>query len=107
MNKKQTLNEEIVRIKGMMGINEGKWVYVPDEGEDEESQYDDYSGDFDDESEIDFADPGGNSALRASSPDNPRNRPCPTCGEKNKLTAKDVHLGYQCDNCADTAERGY
>ena len=96
----KNLNEQIFRIKEIMGINEGKWVYVPDEGEDEESQYDD-------ENEIDFADPSGNSALRASGPDNPRNRPCPTCGEKNSLTAKDEHLGYQCDDCADRAERGY
>lgn len=59
---------------------------------------DDYDYDYD------FADPGGRSALRAESPSNPRNRPCPTCGSKNRLTPKDVALGYQCDTCADRAE---
>jgi hypothetical protein len=53
-----------------------------------------------------FADPGGTSALRASTPENPRNLPCPTCGEPDRLTPKDVRLGYQCDECADRAERG-
>lgn len=54
-----------------------------------------------------FADPGGNSALRAAGPGNPRNRPCPTCGQPNRLTPLDVKLGYQCDACADRLERGY
>lgn len=49
-----------------------------------------------------FMDPGGNSALRAGK----RNRPCPTCKSPNRLTAADVELGYQCDTCADKAERG-
>ncbi len=53
-----------------------------------------------------FAEPYGNSALRAASKSNPRNRPCPTCGAKNRLTPKDVTLGYQCDSCADALERG-
>lgn len=51
-----------------------------------------------------FAEPGGNSALRAASRSNPRNLPCPTCGAKNVLTPKDVRLGYCCDRCADMAE---
>lgn len=51
-----------------------------------------------------FADPGGRSALRASSKSNPRNRPCPSCGGKNRLTPRDVSLGYQCDRCADRDE---
>jgi ribosomal protein L44E len=67
-----------------------------------DEDYDEDMGDRDD----DFADPGGRSALRAASKSNPRNRPCPTCGKKNKLTPKDVALGYQCDSCADKAERG-
>jgi len=54
----------------------------------------------------DFADPGGNSALRAATQSNPRVHPCPTCKRPNMLTAKDVQLGYQCDRCADIAERG-
>jgi hypothetical protein len=53
-----------------------------------------------------FADPGGKSALRAATRDNPRNLPCPTCEEPNRLTPEDVRLGYQCDDCADAAESG-
>ena len=54
-----------------------------------------------------FADPTGNSALHPSSNSNPRNLPCPNCGEPNRLTAYDVARGYQCDTCADQAEWGY
>jgi hypothetical protein len=54
-----------------------------------------------------FADPGGTSALRAVTPDNPRDKPCPTCGAENVLTPADVALGYQCDRCADRAEQGW
>jgi hypothetical protein len=54
----------------------------------------------------DFADPGGNSALRAATEDNPRNLPCPNCGEPDRLTPADRALGYQCDRCADQLERG-
>ncbi len=53
-----------------------------------------------------FADPGGRSSLRAASKRNPRNKPCPTCGEPNRLTPADVALGYQCNSCADRAEGG-
>lgn len=67
------------------------------------SDYYDYE--YDDWRE-EFADPGGNSALRAATPDNPRNLPCPTCGWPNSLTPKDVSLGYQCDGCADAMETG-
>lgn len=35
-------------------------------------------------------------------PDNPRDYPCPTCGHQSLS----VHCGYQCDPCADKAERG-
>jgi len=52
----------------------------------------------------DFQDPGGKSALRRATRKNPRNLPCPTCGEPNRLTPKDVARGYQCDQCADQAE---
>lgn len=58
---------------------------------------------FDDDFDTDFADPGGRSALRAAARRNPRNRPCPTCRQPNKLTPKDVSLGYQCASCADRA----
>lgn len=66
--------------------------------------YDDYD-DYDDDG-CDFADPGGHSALRAAGPDNPRDLPCPTCGWPDRLTPRDVELGYQCDKCADVMERG-
>jgi hypothetical protein len=62
--------------------------------------------DWDDDGGIDFADPGGRSALRAASRTNPRNLPCPNCGRKNVLTPADRALGYQCDRCADQAEQG-
>lgn len=55
---------------------------------------------------VGFADPGGESALRAETPENPRIFPCPTCLEPNRLTPIDVARGYQCDRCADAAERG-
>lgn len=61
--------------------------------------YDDY--------DCDFAEPGGRSALRTASKRNPRNLPCPTCKEPNRLTPADRALGYQCDACADRCERGY
>jgi predicted RNA-binding Zn-ribbon protein involved in translation (DUF1610 family) len=61
--------------------------------------------DYDDDA-IDFADPGGNSALRAATQSNPRNIPCPNCGRSNRLTRADKALGYQCDSCADAAESG-
>lgn len=53
-----------------------------------------------------FQDPGGRSALRRASRNNPRNLPCPTCGKPNRLTPRDRQLGYQCDECADRAEGG-
>lgn len=66
--------------------------------------------DYDDEFYVDeqemFANPGGVSALRAASHGNPRHLPCPTCHEPNRLTPRDVRLGYQCDACADRAEQG-
>lgn len=68
---------------------------------------------FDDEdiygtlSDDDFQHPGVNSALRAATPSNPRNLPCPSCGAANRLTPKDKALGYQCDSCADAQEGGY
>jgi hypothetical protein len=60
----------------------------------------------DDDFHIDFADPGGRSALRAARRGNPRNLPCPTCKQPNRLTPADRRLGYQCDQCADRDERG-
>ena len=51
-----------------------------------------------------FAEPGGRSALGAAGRGNPRNLPCPTCGEANRLTPADRARGYQCDACADRLE---
>ena len=71
-----------------------------------------YDDDFDIDEEayregrIRFADPGGRSALRAASDDNPRNLPCPTCGAEDVLTPEDVANHYQCNRCADAAEGG-
>ena len=62
-----------------------------------------WEGDW--EERIEFANPG--SALRASGPGNPRNLPCPTCGEPDRLTSQDEALGYQCDTCAARAEGTY
>jgi len=67
---------------------------------------DDYGEDYEDGDRIQFADPGGRSALRAASRSNPRNLPCPTCGEPNRLTPADRANHYQCDQCADQAEGG-
>ena len=61
---------------------------------------------MDEDFDPDFAYPGSNSALRAASKSNPRNLPCPTCSQPNKLTPKDRALGYQCNTCADRDERG-
>ena len=71
---------------------------------------DDYGPDHDiydeDYEDMQFADPGGNSALRAATPTNPRNLPCPDCGANNVLTPKDRALGYCCNRCADRNEGG-
>src|ERR1039457_5192936 len=48
---------------------------------------------------VGFADPGGRSALRAETRDNPRIYPCPTCGAENVLTSLDVQRHYCCDRC--------
>lgn len=50
-----------------------------------------------------FRDPGGRSALHAAH-GQPRNLPCPTCGQPDKLTEADRRSGYQCDECADRDE---
>lgn len=66
------------------------------------SHYDDRDDPFDEEGypRIQFADPGGRSALRAGK----RIYACPTCRSPNRLTKADKDLGYQCDSCADAAE---
>jgi hypothetical protein len=65
---------------------------------------DNFYSDRENSDRLEFADPGGRSALRASSRRNPRNQPCPTCGRKNALTPADVARHYQCDRCADRDE---
>lgn len=75
--------------------------------ESSDEEFWDYDPDDQEYLEEEFEDPGGNSALRRATPTNPRNLPCPTCGKPNRLTPKDVALNYQCDRCADEAERGW
>ena len=67
---------------------------------------DEFYGPEDNDEDCDFADPGGTSALRRETPENPRNKPCPTCHWPDRLTARDVSLGYQCNDCANAMERG-
>lgn len=74
--------------------------------EDYEDDEEEYEDDLDDDLSM-FADPGGKSALRAETADNPRVHPCPNCKSPNRLTPADVALGYQCDGCADRAEQGW
>ena len=78
--------------------------------DDYESNYEDPDFDYEDPDYlidgVGFADPGGRSALRAETKDNPRDRPCPTCGAEDVLTRIDVQRGYRCNRCADAAERG-
>ena len=50
-----------------------------------------------------FADPGGASALHPGT----RSHPCPTCGEPDRLTTRDVQAGYQCNGCANADEWGF
>lgn len=71
-----------------------------------DEDYESFGPDYDYGDRIHFADPGGNSALRAATKDNPRNLPCPTCLAPNRLTPEDQRLGYQCDRCADRTEAG-
>jgi len=56
---------------------------------------------------VGFADPGGESALRAATISNPRNLDCPTCGVPNRLTPADRAAGYHCDSCANRLESGF
>ena len=77
---------------------EDDYDFVPDEG-----GFGNWYGGYGEEDRSMFADPGGRSALRAGK----REFPCPTCKAPNRLTAKDVSLGYQCDRCADMAEGCY
>jgi len=77
-----------------------------DDGDYYDEEYYGYDEDGDLIDGVGFADPGGRSALRAATPDNPRDQECPTCGAQNVLTRIDRQRGYQCDRCADRAEMG-
>lgn len=77
-----------------------------DEGEEYFDSENIYSRNGDDGEGYDFADPGGNSSLRAASKGNPRIYSCPTCKTRRVLTRRDKELGYQCNSCADQQERG-
>ena len=83
---RQIIKEEVQRAKSRLAEISDEDFYGDD--------YDDGYGD------MDFRDPGGRSSLRAGKLE----FPCPTCGAENVLTAKDVRLGYQCDDCADRVE---
>lgn len=77
--------------------------------DDDDDDYDDYVYDNEDDRPIDgvgFADPGGKSALRAATKENPRDCACPQCGAENVLTRIDRQRGYVCDPCADRNEGG-
>jgi hypothetical protein len=80
---------------------------LEDELRDEDNDHDFYDEDENLIDGVGFANPGGNSALRAATERNPRNLPCPTCGRENVLTPIDRSRGYQCDHCANQAERGF
>lgn len=84
------------------------WPHDPDEDDDFDSEdngpYEEEENEYEDE--MDFADPGGRSALRAATEDDPRIHPCPNCHAPDRLTKRDKSLGYQCDSCADAIERG-
>lgn len=85
-------------------IQEGEEFYLEADDAYCEGCQEDRQSDDDWEEDLNFAEPGGRSALRAASEDNPRNLPCPTCNEPNRLTPVDKQLGYQCDTCADRDE---
>jgi hypothetical protein len=70
-------------------------------------EFHDYDFDDVDDDRSMFADSDGESALRAETADNPRDRPCPTCGGEDLLTPADAARGYQCDSCARRAEGTY
>ena len=89
----------MVSVTTELGYTMAREYYDPESGY--------YEEDYGEDDDIDFADPGGESALRAATPDNPRDKPCPTCHWPNMLTRRDVAFGYQCDSCAKAMERGW
>src|SRR3990167_8407989 len=95
----------------MSNFFDDDYGYEYDVEDNDDLRYDSYGerDTEDDEYPIDgvgFADPGGRSALRAATCDNPRYLPCPTCHRPNMLTRIEKARGYQCDRCADALENG-
>ena len=103
----ETLLDEIASDMASECYRESVMTLDPEE-EEEEEEIDDYDPWDDDMYAGDgyyFANAG--SSLRAESESNPRNLPCGTCGAENVLTPADRSRGYQCDSCANRAERGW
>lgn len=90
-----------------MGVYYSAEDYDADHPEGDEGDIEEFFDEEDEDSRDMFADPHGNSALRAETKSNPRIYPCPTCGAQGVLTLKDQQLGYQCDSCANAAEQGF
>jgi len=65
-----------------------------------------YGDDYDDYDGPDFADPGGAQCTEGGEQAQPAQSAVSDCGKKNRLTPADRAQGYQCDTCADQAERG-
>jgi hypothetical protein len=82
----------------------GEYVDEFDERDEHVDEFDEVDYDDDLIDGVGFKDPGGRSALRSATRDNPRNLPCPNCKKPNRLTPIDRQRGYQCDECADRAE---
>jgi predicted RNA-binding Zn-ribbon protein involved in translation (DUF1610 family) len=76
----------------------------PYEEDSEESELPDEDMDEEEYRRVRFADPNGDSALWPETENNPRIFPCPTCGEPNVLTQRDVDSHYQCNRCANRDE---
>ena len=110
MNKKQKFENFLESLKGkdqdalIESVKSGFQACYEGVEEDYDDDDDDSRNYEDERYRMDFEKEG--SALRKSTRSNPRNLPCPTCGEPDKLTAKDKANGYQCDDCADRAEGG-
>lgn len=98
--------EAVLRAIARLGATDGEMERLTIEGEIDDPDDEEPDYESDDADDVEFADPGGQSALRAARPDNPRDLPCPSCGAPNRLTPEDASLGYQCDACANAAERG-
>jgi predicted RNA-binding Zn-ribbon protein involved in translation (DUF1610 family) len=86
------------------GENEYPYSDGDDEDDEFESELPDEDMDEEEYRRVRFADPNSDSALYPETENNPRIFPCPTCGEPNVLTQRDVDSHYQCNRCADRDE---